>query len=213
MFERGVVLEHETDVAFLRRRGGHVVALDHHGARVEGVEARDGPQQRRLAGARRSEQRGQRAVGDLDRHIVECGEISVALVGADHLDGHVTHFLWSRRPLREPLCRRRNCCRPMRRILSGPPTRRYRVWRCRTGSNLRDAALGAVFDEGHRDQHQNGHEHQQCRRGVCAEFVVVVGVPRVHQQRQRLRDARKLDETMVTAPYSPSERAMVSTTP
>jgi hypothetical protein len=56
VLEGGVVLEHEADLAPLRRHAGRVLALDLHRARIGLLEAGDDPQQRRLARAARAEQ-------------------------------------------------------------------------------------------------------------------------------------------------------------
>ncbi len=88
MLERGVVLEHEADVATLRREGGGVVARDLDDARVGGLEPGDHPQQRRLAATARSEERGERSGRDVDRHVVECDEVAEALPDVPHRDAH-----------------------------------------------------------------------------------------------------------------------------
>jgi hypothetical protein len=79
VLEGRVVLEHEADAALLRRDARDVVAVDLDRPRVGGLQAADDPQQRRLARATRAEQRGQRAVGDLERDVVQGDEVTEAL--------------------------------------------------------------------------------------------------------------------------------------
>ena len=56
VLERRVVLEHETDVALLRRRTGDIVTVDDDGPRIEVVETCDRAQERRLTAAGRTQQ-------------------------------------------------------------------------------------------------------------------------------------------------------------
>ena len=79
VLERGVVLEHEADAALLRRQLRRVAAGDDDRAGVGLLEPGDDPQQRRLAASRGPEQRGQRAVGHLERDVVERGEVAEPL--------------------------------------------------------------------------------------------------------------------------------------
>jgi hypothetical protein len=95
VLEGGVVLEHEADLAALRRVVGDLLVADDHGAGVGLLEPRDHAQQRRLAAAGRAEQRGQRAVGHGDADVVEREELAVAL---RHVAGFDTHQI--------SLCRR-----------------------------------------------------------------------------------------------------------
>ena len=88
VLERGVVLEHEPDVAALGRQVCGVDPLDVHRPRVGPFEPGDDPQQRRLAAARRAEQRQQLAGRDAHRDVVEGDEVPEPLVDADHLDAH-----------------------------------------------------------------------------------------------------------------------------
>jgi hypothetical protein len=88
VLERRVVLEHEADVALLRRQLGGVDAFDLHGSLVGELEAGDDPQQRRLAAAARAQQRGQLAVGDRQRHVVHREEVPEALRHVPDLDAH-----------------------------------------------------------------------------------------------------------------------------
>jgi hypothetical protein len=85
VLERGVVLEDEADAALLRRQPRRVGAAHDDRAGVGHLEAGDHAQQRRLARAARPEQRGQPAVGRLERDVVEGGEVAEAL--GDGLDG------------------------------------------------------------------------------------------------------------------------------
>ena len=79
MLERRVVLEDEADVAPLRREPGRVLAREQDLAGVGALEAGDDAQQGRLAGAARAEHGRERAVGDLERDVVEGGEGAEAL--------------------------------------------------------------------------------------------------------------------------------------
>ena len=69
MREQRVVLEDDADVALMRRRARHVDARDRHLALVGRRQARDQPQQGRLAASRGAEQRhqGARRHGEVDR--------------------------------------------------------------------------------------------------------------------------------------------------
>ena len=73
------MLEDEADVPPLRRFLRRVLAGDVDPAAVGRLEPGDHPQQRGLAAAARPEQGGQRAVADLERHVVERHELAEAL--------------------------------------------------------------------------------------------------------------------------------------
>jgi hypothetical protein len=92
VLERGVVLEHEPDVALLRRQAGGVDALDPHGPAVGAVQPGDDAQQRGLASAGRPEQGGQLSGRDAHRHVVERDERSEALRHVLDLDAHRVSF-------------------------------------------------------------------------------------------------------------------------
>jgi hypothetical protein len=66
-----VVLEDHRDVALARLEAGHVALADVHGAGRRLLDARDEPQQRRLAAARRAYEDHELAVVDLERHVVD----------------------------------------------------------------------------------------------------------------------------------------------
>ena len=89
VLERGVVLEHEADVALLRRQVGGVDALDLDAPGVGLLEAGDDAQQRRLAATAGAEQRGELAGGDADGDVVEGDEVAEALADARDLDAHL----------------------------------------------------------------------------------------------------------------------------
>ena len=72
--EQAVGLEHHPHVAAVRGHVGDVAAADHHAPAVGAVEAAEQPQRRRLAAARRAEQREQLARGDVEVELVERGE-------------------------------------------------------------------------------------------------------------------------------------------
>ncbi|KAF0120033.1 MAG: phenol hydroxylase [Methylocystaceae bacterium] len=57
MFEERIVLKHHADMAVLHGEIGRVLAVEEDPATIGRIEARDHPQQRRLAGARGSKQR------------------------------------------------------------------------------------------------------------------------------------------------------------
>ena len=86
--ERGVVLEHEPDAPVLRAHSGHVLAGDPDHSPVGLLEAGDDPQERRFARAARPEQRGQRSLGDVERDVVERGEVAELLGDVLGLDPH-----------------------------------------------------------------------------------------------------------------------------
>ena len=92
VLERGVVLEDEADAALLRHDVRDVVVADHDPADVGHLEAGDDAQQGRLAAAARPEQRGERAVRDLDVDILECGEVAEALRDVLRPDGHAASW-------------------------------------------------------------------------------------------------------------------------
>ena len=101
VLEGRVVLEDEADAALARRRGRDVLAVDHHRAGVRRLEPGDDAQQRRLAAPARAEQRGQRAVGDVDAHVAERLELAEVLVHVSDLDRHQgPSFLLARRASR-----------------------------------------------------------------------------------------------------------------
>ncbi len=88
VLERGVVLEDEPDAALLRGERGRVLAGEQDLAAVRPLEARDDPEQRRLARPGGAEQRGQRPAFDLDRDIVERLEVTEALRDVADLNAH-----------------------------------------------------------------------------------------------------------------------------
>ena len=69
--EQRVVLEDETNFAIARRLLGDVLAVADDGPGVGDFESRDDAQQRRLAGSRRSEQREQLAVRNVEADALE----------------------------------------------------------------------------------------------------------------------------------------------
>jgi hypothetical protein len=88
VLEGGVVLEDEADVAALWRRLRGVAARDQHLAAVGCLEACNHSQERRLAAAARAEQRRQRAVAHVERHVVEGNEVAEVLRHAVDDDAH-----------------------------------------------------------------------------------------------------------------------------
>src|SRR5204862_7314352 len=85
VLERRVLLEDEADVALLGGQRGRIRPLDADRPRVRVLQARDHPQERRLAASARPEQGGERPVRHLDRDVFEGDEVTEAL--ADVLDG------------------------------------------------------------------------------------------------------------------------------
>src|SRR5437016_4776106 len=83
------MLEHETDAAVLGSHAGHIVAVDPHRPGVWLLEPGDDPKQRRLAGPAWSKQRRQRAFRDLDRNVLERGEVAEPLRDPLNVDSHL----------------------------------------------------------------------------------------------------------------------------
>ena len=92
VLERRIVLEHEADAPLVRGQRGHVPAAQADGAGVGLLEPSDHPQQRGLAAAAGAEQRGQRAVGDLERDVVEGHEVPELFGHIECVDRH--HASW-----------------------------------------------------------------------------------------------------------------------
>src|SRR5262249_12325296 len=88
VLEGRVVLEDETDVSPLWRESCRLFARKHDLPRIGALEAGDDPQQGRLAGAARAEQRRERALRDLQRDVVEGEERAEALRDVTNLDRH-----------------------------------------------------------------------------------------------------------------------------
>src|SRR4029434_4686682 len=88
VLERGVVLEHEADVAALRGQPGRVDRVDRHGAGVGYLQTRDDSQEGRLAAAARPEERGQRTRGHVDGHVPQDRRRTEGLGDVTNLNGH-----------------------------------------------------------------------------------------------------------------------------
>ena len=88
MFEGGVVLEHEADVAALSGQVGRVMALDLDAAVVGALQAGDDAQQGRLATATWPEQRGEFAGRDAQIDVLKRDEVTELLVDAGDLNAH-----------------------------------------------------------------------------------------------------------------------------
>ena len=82
--EQRIGLEHQVDRALVGRHVGHVGAVDQDSPAGRVLEAREHPQQRRLAAAGAAEDREQFALLDLERNVVDGGDVAVAL--GDALD-------------------------------------------------------------------------------------------------------------------------------
>ena len=72
-----VVLEHHRHPPLVGRDVGDVLVAEEDPAAVEAIEARDHAQRRALAAARRAEERDERAVGDLEREVVDGLDVAV----------------------------------------------------------------------------------------------------------------------------------------
>jgi hypothetical protein len=81
-----VGLEHHGDAALRRRHVGDVDAVEEALAGGDALEPGDHAQQRRLAAARRAEQRGERALVDREADVVDRRHDAVALGHAPELD-------------------------------------------------------------------------------------------------------------------------------
>ena len=92
------MLEDETDLAIADAPPGDVllVKADRAAAAVGLLQAGDDPEQRRLAGAGRSEQGHEFAALDREAHIVECGEIAERFADVEDFDAHGNGFCRSR---------------------------------------------------------------------------------------------------------------------
>ncbi len=69
MFEQGVILEDKAHAAILHGQIGRVPAIEINMTAIGRVQPRDHAQQRRLAGARRPEQRDQLARLNVERDV------------------------------------------------------------------------------------------------------------------------------------------------
>jgi hypothetical protein len=88
--EEGVALEDEADIALLDRQAERIFSAEQDPALAREVEAAEDAEQRRLAGARRAEQRDKLAGGDLQRDAMQRSGIAEA--PRDILDSDV-HLL------------------------------------------------------------------------------------------------------------------------
>jgi hypothetical protein len=93
--EQRVVLEHEPDAADrdVLRRG--ILVVEQDGTRVGNLEARDDPQQRRLARARRPDQGDELPARHVEGDIVEGGKRAELLGDMSNRDAHVATVLIS----------------------------------------------------------------------------------------------------------------------
>jgi hypothetical protein len=88
VLEGRVVLEDEADAALLRRDSGRVVPEDDDLALVRLLEPRDHAEQRRLAASARPQERGEGTRLDVERDVLERGEVVEALRDTLDDDGH-----------------------------------------------------------------------------------------------------------------------------
>ena len=86
MREYRIVLEHHREPALPRRQVRHVAPADQHAPAALPLEPRDDAQQRRLAAARRPEQREELAVAHAQRHIAERGDGAEGFLDVIDLD-------------------------------------------------------------------------------------------------------------------------------
>ena len=89
--EEGVVLEHGVDVALVRWRLRHVDAVEQDLALGRFLEAGDHAQRRRLATARRAQQREELAWGDVQVDACDGHEVAETLHEVDELDLSACH--------------------------------------------------------------------------------------------------------------------------
>ncbi len=87
--EQRIVLEHEADLPLARADRRDVEPLQHDLPRIRVLEARDHAQQRRLAAAGRAEQRDELTRGEIERDVVERGELAEAFVQITNGDAHL----------------------------------------------------------------------------------------------------------------------------
>ena len=76
--EQREVLEHHVDGPAIRRHAAHRLAADRDGSGVGRKEARDHPQQRRLAAARGAEERDQLTLADLQVDLMKHRGVAIA---------------------------------------------------------------------------------------------------------------------------------------
>ena len=93
--EQRVVLEHEADLALAHVLVGRVLAVEQDAAVGRVLEAGDDAQQRRLAAARRAEQRDELAGRELEADIVERDEVAERLADVADFDAHGASGSWS----------------------------------------------------------------------------------------------------------------------
>ena len=89
MSEQSVVLEHEADPPLPDVAAGHVLAVEEDravGGGIGRLQAGDDPQERRLAGSGRPQQRDQLAVGHVQAHVPQDGELTKRFVDVAQLD-------------------------------------------------------------------------------------------------------------------------------
>ncbi|MPL80520.1 hypothetical protein SDC9_26421 [bioreactor metagenome] len=103
--EERVGLEHHAEVAMLGGDIGHLPRAEQQPAAVDRLEARDAAQRRRLATARRPEQRDELALPDLEIDVFQNVQIAIELV--DPVEGQGRHLdalcAWDRAPERRPV--------------------------------------------------------------------------------------------------------------
>src|SRR5688572_12302353 len=86
--EKRVVLKHEADAALTNLPAGRILAVEEHAAAIGRLEPRHDAQQRRLAAARRPEQRDELARAHLEAHVVERREAAEGLRDVADINTH-----------------------------------------------------------------------------------------------------------------------------
>jgi hypothetical protein len=92
MWEERVVLEDRVDVALVRRRVGDVAPVEQDASIGRLLEAGDEAQGRRLAAARRAEQREELAAGDAEVEVIDRRHVGEVLRQFDQLNLAAGHF-------------------------------------------------------------------------------------------------------------------------
>ncbi len=123
--EQGVALEHHADVALVRRQAGHRAAVEQDLAAGRVLEAGDHVERRGLARAGGAEEGQELALAHVERHVMDGGEVAIALVQVGQPDGGKgdVHF---HRVLLRPLRGAVNPSRPSGSAMPAPAAWRPR---------------------------------------------------------------------------------------
>ncbi|MGY3407375.1 hypothetical protein ACVWZV_003488 [Bradyrhizobium sp. GM5.1] len=104
MREQRVVLEHDADIALVRRHPGDVAAAEQDRSARWQDEAAEDAEQRRLAGAGGAEQGDELAGGDIEGHVVEGANGTIGLARGSDLDAFRSFVQRSTSSCPEPTC-------------------------------------------------------------------------------------------------------------